>query len=215
MRVALFGQLVAVLSARSLPPEFRLSIPPQSRTHDPDDITSGDRRHDRLRRSACPCSEPALCNVIQHHPEKEVFGFGADNNSWRKFPFDLVTSVAWPPMPVSLSPAIHEGDHDKNAPVHEDDNNILCAAHRHGTRLIAGAPDVSAYLTADVGTRKKYVDALVDLVRGHYVDGVTFDYESPDSAETGWKARKWYGVLVGEARDALKAVNPGYQVLFG
>jgi hypothetical protein len=49
------------------------------------------------RQRSCPCDDVDGCAVIEQHPIKEIFGFGADNQAWKHYPFDVITTIAWPP----------------------------------------------------------------------------------------------------------------------
>ena len=71
----------------------------------------------RETKPSCPCTDQSLCQVISTPaPRWEFFGFGADNfDRGAGFDWSTITTVAW-----------------------GSDADLLCEAHRHGVRVIAG-----------------------------------------------------------------------------
>ncbi|KAH8073377.1 hypothetical protein JL720_10970 [Aureococcus anophagefferens] len=78
--------------------------------------------------------------------------------------------------------------------------------------FVSGATDPAAVNWTHVTTVAWGDDAMmaVALVEGRYVDGMTFDYESPQPY--GSPAIAAYAALVAATRRALHATNPSYQV---
>jgi len=90
-----------------------------------------------------------------------------------------------------------------------NDPNLLCTAHKNNVRLIAAAPS-GIPLTSNETLRQIYIQQAIQLVKDNYLDGITFDYESP----IAWNApgRDYYTQLVTEATKAFHSAIPGSQI---
>jgi len=119
--------------------------------------------------------------------DREVFGFVGGDGS--EVDFSRVTTVAW-------------ADPDNAA--------LLCRAHAAGARVILSAPRPESVLTSNASARAAWVASAVAAVVASHHDGVVFDWEEP--CPVGSERQHWYGVLIGETRDALRRVHTGYQV---
>ena len=134
---------------------------------------------------ACTCSKASLCAPLSTPlPRTEVFGFMSSappaNFNWTSG----VTTVAWNTEP-----------------------SFICAAHEHGVRVVAshGAAGKGFNITAlglDAAARKAWIAALITYVKAHFLDGVTFDFESPLATRAPEVA--WYAEIVAETRAALR-----------
>ncbi|KAL3922982.1 MAG: hypothetical protein SGPRY_004365 [Prymnesium sp.] len=131
----------------------------------------------------CPCAP--LCATPTSSPPSELFGFGA--GGWPLFDWSRITTLAWP------------GDAGVD---------LVCHAHRHGARVISGAP--APLFSPDALRREGWIHALLDSVRSRWLDGVTFDYEEPMEKSSARMAQ--YAALVNETTRALHAAIPGSQV---
>jgi di-N-acetylchitobiase len=98
--------------------------------------------------------------------------------------------MAWPP---------HGGS---------DDDQLICEAHRHGVRVIYGAPNDLPF-EGNATEKTAYVRKLVDFVQDNFLDGVTFDYESP--ADAGTPLANGYIDIIRQATAALHEAVPGSQ----
>ncbi|EGB12190.1 chitinase [Aureococcus anophagefferens] len=136
----------------------------------------------------CPCASAALCEPIGGPPvaAREVFGFVSGATDPAAVNWTHVTTVAW------------------------GDDAMMCAAHAAGARVVAAAPSINLTALEDPAARAAWVVRAVALVEGRYVDGMTFDYESPQPY--GSPAIAAYAALVAATRRALHATNPSYQV---
>jgi len=66
---------------------------------------------------SCPCENTTLCQPIQGQRAKEVYGFrdGNSNNSkYETYDWDVVSTVAWSPVP-----------------------ELVCHAHARGARVVS------------------------------------------------------------------------------
>eukprot|EP00931_Biecheleriopsis_adriatica_P078312 TRINITY_DN51775_c0_g1_i1.p1 TRINITY_DN51775_c0_g1~~TRINITY_DN51775_c0_g1_i1.p1 ORF type:complete len:408 (-),score=71.41 TRINITY_DN51775_c0_g1_i1:31-1254(-) len=137
--------------------------------------------------STCPCADVSLCKTPMVQHERELFGF--DGSNWRTFNWTHVTTVAW-----------------------SDDSEIVCQAHAAGARRIAAAPRI--VFSADRQVRKAWIDNLIDIMKTHFFDGVTFDYESPLDQTPGsstFDNLSYYVALINETTTALHDAIPGSQ----
>ena len=64
--------------------------------------------------------------------------------------------------------------------------------------------------TDNATVRKQWIDATVEAVDSHFLDGITFDYESPMVYNATTNAQ--YVTLIQETRAALRKTNPNTQV---
>eukprot|EP01060_Flectonema_neradi_P012485 TRINITY_DN19295_c0_g1_i1.p1 TRINITY_DN19295_c0_g1~~TRINITY_DN19295_c0_g1_i1.p1 ORF type:complete len:403 (+),score=79.68 TRINITY_DN19295_c0_g1_i1:53-1210(+) len=138
----------------------------------------------------CPCSNKSLCEPITVTHEKEVFGFlkaGATNESFVNLDWNQVTTVAW-----------------------DVDPDLICLAHSHGARVVASTPRFSLTMAENQTALTEWVNSVVTLVKGNFIDGVVFDYEwaiqIPDNV-----SRANYNTIVKSTTDALHASVPGSQ----
>lgn len=135
----------------------------------------------------CPCDDASLCETPSVQRKKEFYGFGASNFS--TFDWDIVTTVAW-----------------GNSP------DLVCRAHKAGARVIAAAPTI--VFSSDPAVRKAWIDNLVVSLKSQFLDGVTFDYESPMDKSPGSptaEQQRNYVALVRETTAALHTAIPGSQ----
>ena len=138
--------------------------------------------------AACPCDSPKLCEPIKGPSpvaELEVYGFSGGDGSG--LDFTRVTTVAW-----------------------ADDPKLMCAAHKAGARVVMAAPGPEKVFTSNASARAEWVEGAVKAMTTNHMDGIVFDWESP--CAPGAPEQRWYAVLIGETRAALRKLNPGYQV---
>ena len=134
----------------------------------------------------CPCEDVTLCETIQGPPvrPKEIFGFtGTLGMNWTH-----ITTVAW-----------------------VTDEKLVCKAHQHGVRAILAAPSFDLETEMQIPERRAaWIKDALNLVRSKFADGLVFDYESPQPAESA--AGHAYARLIAETRRVFQAVNPSYQI---
>ncbi|XP_038053088.1 di-N-acetylchitobiase-like isoform X2 [Patiria miniata] len=136
----------------------------------------------------CPCSAPALCNVIKTPPRKEVFAFWLGGPHWMKYDWTKLTTV------------VMFGHYDAD---------LMCYAHSQGVRVTLLGDFPVANLTS-IADRSAWVMAQVDrAIKGH-MDGINLDIEYPLNASQA----KYLTTLVGETTKAFHISIPGSQVTF-
>ena len=139
----------------------------------------------------CPCDDKSLCKAVTTIHEKEVFGFTAERrntSNWKNLDMNQVTTVAW-----------------------YNDPNMMCTSHSKDVRLIAGAPRVNLTLLGTNETAlNEYVDNIVIMVKGLFIDGVTFDHEDP--MPPGSPLAGYYVKVVQQTTTTLHKEVPGSQV---
>eukprot|EP01060_Flectonema_neradi_P014557 TRINITY_DN2119_c0_g1_i1.p1 TRINITY_DN2119_c0_g1~~TRINITY_DN2119_c0_g1_i1.p1 ORF type:complete len:386 (+),score=84.16 TRINITY_DN2119_c0_g1_i1:77-1234(+) len=139
----------------------------------------------------CPCEDKSLCNAVTKIHEKEVFGFVSERkntSNWKYLDMKQVTTVAW----------YHDPD-------------MLCTSHANDIRLVAGAPNVNLTLLGNNETAmNEYVSNVVVMVKGLFLDGVTFDHEDP--MPPGSPQAATYVKVVDLTTKALHKEVPGSQV---
>ena len=137
--------------------------------------------------SSCPCEDPKWCQPISGSPlkAKEIFGFVGGNGS--TLDLSRITTIAW-------------GSNDP----------LMCLAHAHGVRVILAAPQPEKVFLANATVQAEWVKEAVRAVVNSHHDGLVFDWESP--ARKGSREQRAYVELIGATRNALRAVNPSYQV---
>lgn len=143
----------------------------------------------------CPCSRPELCEPIATplHSRREIFGFGSGN--WEHFDWSVLTTV----VPTALHPT-------------DIDPQLICHAHAHGVRVVAFAPGGTEGaggqaaqlmpLSANLTTRRLWVQGAVSLVRELHLDGLNFDFEAPLNSSD--PRRAYYAAVVAETRAGLR-----------
>ena len=140
-------------------------------------------------RAPCPCQDTSLCKPIggPHIAEREIFGFNGGNGSL--LDFSRVTSVAWP-----------------------SDPQLICAAHKgpKPAKVIMAAPQPEKVFLENATVRAAWVAKTVAAVQNGYLDGITFDWESP--CDAGAPSQAAYATLIAQTNKALKEVSPSYQV---
>ena len=144
---------------------------------------------DRVRGQACPCDDASLCNPVTVQHKKEVFGFapGKDASEWDGLDYTQVTTIAW-----------------------VTDIELVCTAHKHDARIIAGAPSMNlTELGINATARAEYVSSTVEMVKALFIDGVTFDFESP--LAPGAPEANYYVQIIEETTEALHREVPGSQ----
>eukprot|EP00658_Telonema_sp_P-2_P066818 TRINITY_DN55785_c0_g1_i1.p1 TRINITY_DN55785_c0_g1~~TRINITY_DN55785_c0_g1_i1.p1 ORF type:complete len:217 (+),score=45.91 TRINITY_DN55785_c0_g1_i1:70-720(+) len=149
-------------------------------------LPEGARLVPRPEMAGCPCQDASLCDPVTIQHSKEVFGFLGNSANWSLLDWDTITTVAW-----------------------ASDPELVCTAHAHGARVIAGVPS-GMPLSDDPAVRAVWVAKTVAMVKLQHLDGVTFDYESP----LAWDdpRNQYYVALVNETTTALHAALPGSQV---
>lgn len=136
----------------------------------------------------CPCDDAKLCEPIKGPSPvagQEIYGFGGGDGSG--LDFTRVTTVAW-----------------------AGDPKLMCAAHKAGARVVMGAPGPEKVFTSNATARAEWVEDAVKAMTTNHMDGIVFDWESP--CAPGAPEQRWYAVLIGETRAALRKLHPGYQV---
>jgi hypothetical protein len=58
------------------------------------------------------------------------------------------------------------------------DEVVVCDAHATQTRVIAAAPSDMPF-SSNASIRANWTATVVEMVKANYLDGITFDYESP------------------------------------
>lgn len=135
----------------------------------------------------CPCEDVALCSPVSGAPARaqEIFGFvGGDGST---LDWSRTTTVAW-----------------------STDDEILCAAHKAGARIVLAAPGPDKVFGANETVRKQWVASAVRAVVNAHADGMVFDWESPTTSSS--PSMRAYIEIIGETRTALRAVSASYQV---
>jgi hypothetical protein len=167
----------AAARRQQLPAAMRLPCP----------RTETDRVADLLARAeaGCTCETPELCAPVTKIHAKEVFGFGAgDNTSYGNIDWSQVTTIAW-----------------------STDIELVCTAHKHGARLVAAAP--VGQIEATFAVLTTWVATVVAMVKALHIDGVTFDYESPIA--NGDPLSDKYTQIIAATTAALHEGIPGSQ----
>eukprot|EP01059_Diplonema_ambulator_P033419 TRINITY_DN6975_c0_g3_i2.p1 TRINITY_DN6975_c0_g3~~TRINITY_DN6975_c0_g3_i2.p1 ORF type:complete len:405 (+),score=115.60 TRINITY_DN6975_c0_g3_i2:158-1216(+) len=141
--------------------------------------------------AGCPCKDESLCKPIQGKRAKEVFGFSDGNYDWGELDWTRVTTIAWA-----------TGD------------EAMCTAHENNARIISGAIGLSTanltQMTKNPTLIDKYVADTVSMVKAQYIDGVTFDYESPLDPHS--QEAETYVKVINATKAALESQVPGTQV---
>ncbi|GAB5036316.1 di-n-acetylchitobiase precursor [Nannochloropsis oceanica] len=141
--------------------------------------------------SPCPCENTTLCQPIQGQRAKEVYGFrdGDPNNTkYETYDWDVVSTVAWTPVP-----------------------QLVCHAHARGARVIMAPPNPLPISASDDATaRAIWITNTVNQIQSQFLDGVVFDFEGPLLPSDPMNVN--YVLLVNETRAALHAAVPGSQV---
>jgi len=136
---------------------------------------------------ACICENTTWCENIKDTRDVEIFGFYGKTNWTDNFDWSTITTIAWA----------------------DSDPSLVCKAHSHGVRVIAGAPG-GMPLNGSKEERQNWIDDLVKDIQSRHLDGVTFDYESP-LAYDDVRVEK-YVQIVNETTIALHAAIPASQV---
>eukprot|EP01059_Diplonema_ambulator_P029700 TRINITY_DN4938_c0_g1_i1.p1 TRINITY_DN4938_c0_g1~~TRINITY_DN4938_c0_g1_i1.p1 ORF type:complete len:411 (+),score=73.94 TRINITY_DN4938_c0_g1_i1:170-1234(+) len=143
--------------------------------------------------TGCPCEDTSLCKQIQGRRSKEVFGFSTpdSNYQWGVLDWSRITTIAWA-----------TGD------------AAMCTAHKNNARIIAGAIELTTYnltmMTQNPALIDQYVADTVSMVKAQYLDGVTFDYESPLAPHS--LEAETYVRVINATKTALESQVPGTQV---
>ncbi|XP_018417372.1 PREDICTED: di-N-acetylchitobiase [Nanorana parkeri] len=140
--------------------------------------------------AACPCSDPALCQPIQHSRDFEVYVFLVRGKNWKHYDWSEVTTVAL------------------FAPY---DPELMCFAHSKGARYVLTG-DVSVKKIVDPKVRADWIAEKVNLAKAQYMDGINLDIEQPVLPQTP----EYYALtdLVKETTEAFHREIPGSQVTF-
>ncbi|XP_068098553.1 di-N-acetylchitobiase-like [Hyperolius riggenbachi] len=140
--------------------------------------------------SACPCSDPALCDPIQHSRDLEVYVFHVTDKNWIHYDWTQVTTVA------SFAPY---------------DAELMCFAHSKGARYVLTG-NVPLKSIVDIKQRADWISEKVKLAKSQYMDGINLDIEEPVSPDTP----EYYALtdLVMATVEAFHVLIPGSQVTF-
>ncbi|XP_073449739.1 di-N-acetylchitobiase-like [Aquarana catesbeiana] len=140
--------------------------------------------------AACPCSDPALCDPIQHSRDSEVFVFYVRGKNWKRYDWSKVTTVAL------------------FAPY---DPELMCFAHSKGARFVLKG-DVPVKEIIDPKQRSAWIAGKVKLAKTQYMDGINLDIEQPILPNTP----EYYALtdLVKETTETFHREIPGSQVTF-
>uniref|UniRef100_A0A7S3V1K8 GH18 domain-containing protein n=1 Tax=Aplanochytrium stocchinoi TaxID=215587 RepID=A0A7S3V1K8_9STRA len=141
-------------------------------------------------KSKCPCAKEELCLPIKGKPvrEKEVFGYipavDPKLTNWSR-----VTTIAW---------------------VKPEQTELICTAHAHGVRVILPVDNKDIIFSSNTTERKEWAKAYLARVQANFMDGVTFDYEDPETV--GSKRAKLYSLLIQDTAYVFHQENPSYQI---
>ncbi|XP_068095235.1 di-N-acetylchitobiase-like [Hyperolius riggenbachi] len=140
--------------------------------------------------SACPCSDPALCDPIQHSRDLETYVFYVKSKNWKHYDWTQVTTVAL------------FGPYDPE---------LMCFAHSKGARFVLKG-DVPLKHIVDAKQRANWIAEKVNLAKSQYMDGINLDIEQPVLPDTP----EYYALtdLVKETAEAFHREIPGSQVTF-
>ncbi|XP_005100833.1 di-N-acetylchitobiase [Aplysia californica] len=140
---------------------------------------------------SCPCSRLEWCQPISTKTEKEVFAFSLRNEEshWELFDWSKLTTVV-------MFGYVNQ--------------SLMCLAHSHGVRAVI-LGEISTSEMVSPSLRKEWVKELLTKISENFLDGVNFDYEN-EVLKNETMIRDAYTSTVRETNDALKAVNPNYQV---
>ncbi|XP_071795850.1 di-N-acetylchitobiase-like [Asterias amurensis] len=121
-----------------------------------DEVTRGGRR-EATTSTACPCSDPALCNVISTPPRKEVFAFWIGGSTWKHFDWTQLTTIVM---------------------FNRHDPKLMCFAHSKGVRVVSMGVLPAASLSS-ISARSNWIMDRVNDVIGEHLDGINIDIEYP------------------------------------
>ncbi|XP_077306470.1 di-N-acetylchitobiase-like [Lithobates pipiens] len=140
--------------------------------------------------AACPCSDPALCDPIQHSRDSEVYVFHVRGKNWKRYDWSKVTTVAL------------------FAPY---DPELMCFAHSKGARFVLQG-DVPLKEIVDPKQRSAWIAGMVNLAKTQYMDGINLDIEQSVLPHTP----EYYALtdLVNETTETFHREIPGSQVTF-
>ncbi|CAI9545587.1 unnamed protein product, partial [Staurois parvus] len=140
--------------------------------------------------AACPCSDPALCQPIQHSRDFEVYTFHVRGKNWKHYDWSVVTTVAL------------FGSYDPG---------LMCFAHSKGARFVLKG-NVSVKKIIDPKKRAAWIAEKVNLTKTQYMDGINLDIEQTIRPHTP----EYYALtdLVKETTEAFHKEIPGSQVTF-
>ncbi|PRP89148.1 di-N-acetylchitobiase-like [Planoprotostelium fungivorum] len=146
----------------------------------------------------CPCEDQSLCGVLEVADRPEFYVFLVDNqqNRWKDYDWNTVTTVALFANDTLLYPEIY------------------CHAHKHNVRIVTGADHFPLDKLNNDTLRAEWVDSQIQKVRAKVVekgyDGINVDTEDELAAEDA----QLLTLLVSSLRDGLKDISPYYQVTF-
>lgn len=143
----------------------------------------------------CSCANASLCKPLNRTVTKEVFAFSAPSFStapsepdgWHSFNFSTITTIGvW-------------GDIDPE---------LVCYAHQHGVRVVAGAGSGPVDWLDNSTARAAAVSFHVKTIADSGLDGISLDIEKQSTDATGMT------LFVQELRKAMKADNAHLQLSF-
>eukprot|EP01084_Bolivina_argentea_P261031 440989_1 len=139
----------------------------------------------------CPCNNISLCNNVQIEHEKELFGFVGSNNPLSSnislYNWTYLTTIAWAPT---------------------DADDLLCTAHKHNVRLIAGTSNIP--LTNNATERMIWIQQTFEQIQYYHFDGITFDIEGPMMPNT--METQQYVTIINETTIYFHSNMPGSQI---
>mmetsp|Transcript_32213 Transcript_32213/g.44190 ORF Transcript_32213/g.44190 Transcript_32213/m.44190 type:complete len:371 (+) Transcript_32213:29-1141(+) len=136
----------------------------------------------------CPCSNATLCQNIQTGPRREMFMFQISQQNWQKYRWKHLTTVI-----------LFDGL----------DNDMLCLAHEHGSRLVWGTGYPVDQLS-NSSYREQWIYQWINKVKETYTDGINFDMEDP--IDDNSPNKQYFTQLVQETTKAFHTEIPGSQV---
>jgi di-N-acetylchitobiase len=88
----------------------------------------------------------------------QIFGFSVrrQQDYESSYDFSQLTTVAW-----------------------NTDPSLVCAAHRHGARVVMNAEVQDLRLFEEAAARAAWIQPLVQLATDRCLDGINFDFEGP------------------------------------
>lgn len=139
--------------------------------------------------SPCACVDVSLCKPLTHSVGKEVFAFTAPDtvDGWRSFNFSVMTTIGvWGAV----------------------DPQLVCHAHKHGVRVVAGAGSGPVGWLDNATARAAAVSYHVKTIVAAGLDGLSLDIEKQSNDADGMT------LFVQELRQGMLANNPHLQLTF-
>ena len=139
--------------------------------------------------SRCACANLSLCRPLTHTVDKEVFAFSAPDtvDGWRSFDFSVITTIGvWGNI----------------------DPELVCHAHQHGVRVVAGAGSGPVSWLNNATARAAAVSFHVEEIVAGGLDGLSLDIEKQSDDASGMTQ------FVQELRGAMSVNNTHLQLTF-